>query len=261
MQRSLLLLFAVAALFMSKQVSAQVMFVGYDSFCGIPTSVGNTGRGAIADIDAAGMPYIIIDPDMFANWTNSRLFVLAHECAHHKLGHTRGLGRVERMSPWGTRSQELAADCWAAKALLERGAHFDINRVIRNHLNMGHVSRGGYPSGVERARNVSRCVYEADMDVGDDFYRGCSMQRTRCDHVAHSQGDVQACSHPMQAHSSGDIIPCQHVCADMYGRRIPCHPRGDIVPCQHRVAAHPRGDLVPCTHRLHPGGHQDLVCR
>ncbi|SDE59034.1 hypothetical protein SAMN04488071_3296 [Kordiimonas lacus] len=240
---------------------AQAMFVGYDDFCGVPVSVGNTGRGAIADRDAAGNPFIVIDPDMFSNWTNSRLFVLAHECAHHRLGHTTNLGKMNRSSPWGTRSQELAADCWAAKALLDRKAYFDVDRVVRNHVSKGHYSSDGYPSGFERAQNISMCVFEADLNVRDSFYSGCSMQNSSCNHALHARGDVMHCRHMRQAHLNGDVIPCQHACRNIYGGAQACHPRGDIVPCQHAAPVHPSGDLVPCQHAAHPGGHRDLVCR
>ncbi|CAD7849802.1 MAG: hypothetical protein [Olavius algarvensis Delta 4 endosymbiont] len=223
------------------------MFAGYDAFCGLPVVVGPNPQMATAETDRIGRKFIHIDPRAMSNWTNSRIFVLAHECAHHRLGHTSSMGKLERFSG-GTARQELAADCWAAKKLRQIGYEFDISRTILQHASRGHFSANGYPSGNRRARNILNCIGE----------RPCRTVMRECRHPAHPRGDRVPCSHKVRAHPNGDLYPCQHPCPGPYGM-VPCHPRGDLYPCKHIVTAH-RFDLIPCTHPAHPAGHPDEVC-
>lgn len=136
---------------------AQSVFAGYDSFCGLPVVVGYDPQTASARRDQSGNPFIHVDPGAMANWTISRMFTLAHECAHHLLGHTTPLGAMQRFSG-GTRQQELEADCWAARALRQVGHDFDIDRMIWQNVQQGHFAGYGYPSGTERAQNILNCI-------------------------------------------------------------------------------------------------------
>lgn len=228
------------------QVQAD-MFAGYDAFCGLPVVVGYDPQTATARKDQFGQKYIHIDPSAMSNWTNSRIFVLAHECAHHLLGHTDPLGELERFSG-GTAKQELEADCWAAKSLREIGLIFDINRTILQNVARGHFSINGYPSGSQRANNILECIGE----------RKCRTIQIECQHPAHPNGDRVSCSHIVPVHPNGDIVPCQHPCYGPYGL-VPCHPAGDIISCQHPVAAHPF-DVLLCSHPAHPNGHFEQIC-
>lgn len=144
------------------QVLSNQMFAGFDEFCGLPVIVGYDPQTASARRDPYGNPFIHVDPGVMSNWTMSRRFTLAHECAHHLLGHTNGLGMAERYYG-GTKKQELEADCWAAKKLSEIGFDGDISRTVLQHASQGHFSAGGYPSGAERASNIARCVSKTSM--------------------------------------------------------------------------------------------------
>ena len=231
-----LALFAI--MISSSQVQAQPeMFAGYDSFCGLPVIVGNNPQDASARRDANGAPYIHIDPSVMANWSLSRIFALAHECAHHRLGHTTSLGMYERYTG-GTGQQELEADCWAAEELSMRLETDDIIRTIVQYANQGHYPLGGgYPSGAERARNIFQCA--------NDSWEPC-------DHPAHPNGHPVQCQHFVAAHSY-DLIDCGHLCQSPIGI-FPCHPQGDSIQCQHPTPQH-AGDMAPCDHQRHPEGH------
>jgi len=225
---------------------SQEMFAGYDAFCGLPVVVGPDPQTATAQRFPDGSPFIHIDPRAMANWTASRLFVLAHECAHHRLGHTTHLGAQMRFMG-GPRQQELEADCWAAKALQSIGQLGDINRQVIESASQGHFAQGGYPTGAERAQAVMQCLGVVDPVVT----RTCWMEP--CSHPAHPGGDQAPCAHRTQLHAF-DVMPCQHNCMP-YG---PCHPMGDQIPCQHIGQMH-AFDVSPCSHPAHSEGHQ--VCR
>lgn len=234
-------------LFTALQSKAEV-FAGYDAFCGLPVVVGRDAQTATARTDEYGNKFIHIDPAAMNNWTVSRMFTLAHECAHHLIGHTSQLGQLERFSG-GTAKQELEADCWAARKLASIGFDHDISRTILDHANAGHFSAGGYPSGSERANNILNCVSDN---------RQCKTVTHQCNHAAHPNGDQVRCSHVVPAHPQGDVIQCQHACPGPWGP-VPCHPRGDIVQCQHPVQQH-EFDLIQCQHTAHLQGHSQQVC-
>lgn len=101
------------------------VFAGYDSFCGLPVVVGPDSQTATARTDPSGQKFIHIDPGAMNNWSMSRMFTLAHECAHHLLGHTSQLGQMQRYRG-GPAPQELEADCWAAQKLASVGYTSDI---------------------------------------------------------------------------------------------------------------------------------------
>lgn len=135
----------------------QYLPVGYDAFCGIPVYAGQNPQIATAEKDQFGNPIIHIDPSALANISSSRLFTLAHECAHHKLGHTSALGEKERYFG-GTRKQELEADCWAARELSNHNLVGDLQFQMMTNLASGHFAGNGYPSGGERAQNILSCA-------------------------------------------------------------------------------------------------------
>ena len=136
-----------------------VLFAGYDEFCGVPVVVRPNSQVATAELDSFGRPVIHIDPGAMANWTTSRVFVLAHECAHHRLGHITPGGLWARNTLfWATRTQELEADCWAARALASVGYRQDLERAYIDFAYQGGIPPGNYPSGLERSQTVARCI-------------------------------------------------------------------------------------------------------
>lgn len=188
------------------------MFAGYDSFCGLPVIVGSDSMTATARKDPAGNKYIHIDPGAMANWTISRIFTLAHECAHHRLGHTNSLGEAERFAG-GTARQELEADCWAAKKLRSNGYDSEVQRMVFESYQQGHFSGGvGYPSGVERARNIASCADGAT-----------EVRRPSCRNIEVREPymDVRIVMQPVQT-------PCPH-CGCNYFGQCGCVHQFDVV--------------------------------
>lgn len=149
---------ATALLFLVVSVApVKAQFAGYDSFCGLPTFVQPERQMARATYDPRVGPLIILDPSVMANMSTSRIFAIAHECAHHALGHLSPSEQMARR--WGaTARQELDADCWAARALASIGYGADIVRMIRQNALEGPYMRGGYPSGFTRAQVISDCA-------------------------------------------------------------------------------------------------------
>lgn len=240
---------AAASGFLATRSAAQV-FVGYAEFCGLPVIVAPDPQTASARKDQFGNPIIHIDPAAASNWTVSSRFTIAHECAHHLLGHTTTLGNLARFSG-GSVTQELEADCWAAQKLRSIGMNAEINRMILQNASYGHFSSPGYPSGADRAANIVAC---AGTGGGEG---GCQTVLRQCTHSAHSSDQVR-CVHIVAAHAMGDLVVCQHVCYGPYGP-VRCHPQGDLVPCQHPVPQH-QFDVIPCTHPAHPAGDPQTVC-
>lgn len=138
-------------------VSSQSMFIGYDSFCGLPVVVERTSQDAVATI-RNGQRIIIVDPSVMSNWKLSRIFALAHECAHHRLGHMSDREQFSRKHMYATRRQELDADCWAANALARNDYFRDIERTILQNSSQGPIMQGPYPSGSERALFIAKCA-------------------------------------------------------------------------------------------------------
>ncbi len=150
--------FSLLAMLFPLMGSAQPsMFAGYDSFCGLPVLVESTSQDAVATI-RNGQRVILVDPSVMSNWKLSRIFALAHECGHHRLGHLSPQQLFSRAHMNATRAQELAADCWAAKALAKNGYHDDIKRAIIQNESEGPMMNGPYPSGMERASYIAQCA-------------------------------------------------------------------------------------------------------
>ena len=149
--------------FLAPAQAQPALFAGYDEFCGIPVIVRPNPQSATAERDSLGRPVIHVDRGVMANWTMSRIFTLAHECAHHRLRHTTPGGTwIRNTQFWATRAQELAADCWAARALAANGYRRDLERAYIDFAYQGSVPPGNYPSGQERAQTVARCAGEDD---------------------------------------------------------------------------------------------------
>lgn len=193
--------------------SAQGMFVGFADFCGLPVVVGADPQIASARTDNTGRKYLHVDPGAMANWTMSRMFTLAHECAHHVLGHTSAMGQVERFRG-GTAKQEIEADCWGARKLAQVGHTADINGTVLQFAGQGHFTGGGYPSGVERASSIIQC-----LNGGSGVTHGPQCRNIQ---VPDTYTGVQTVMRPTQ-------VNCQHCGCNVYGQ-CGCAHQFDVVP-------------------------------
>lgn len=136
--------------------SAQ-MFSGYDAFCGLPVVVYPTEQRAVATFDNFWNPIIVLDPGVMNNWTASRIFALAHECAHHALGHLTPIEQFARHHMNATARQELQADCWAAERLAFAGLYGELTRVVVDFAREPNLP-GPYPPGQWRSEVVRQCA-------------------------------------------------------------------------------------------------------
>lgn len=95
-----------------------------------------------------------------------RRFMIAHECAHHKLEHTTLAGLIARRGDKGVEDQELSADCWASEALVKAGLYNDVRFVVDLFYRKGlHSPGAGYPSGVQRSTMMYHCLKTADRKI------------------------------------------------------------------------------------------------
>lgn len=105
---------------------------------------------AIAYLGVGGVPRIKYNPKGTA-WVSekTRLFVLAHECAHHALSHL-----YTEMNP----GKEQQADCWALATLQKREliTSDDVSDIQRD---VAAIAKGDstHLSGAQRANNLQWC--------------------------------------------------------------------------------------------------------
>ena len=145
---------------------AAITIDGFPVFCvaanGAP--VQEIARSGFGDVARASMmlgpmgqpvPIIMMDPMIMAQYgpdTQARLFVYAHECGHHALGHIlRGNG------PYN----EMQADCWGIKVGRDQG-WFNLPALQRlgfYFMNNPGDAWGHLP-GPQRVANFQRCFTE-----------------------------------------------------------------------------------------------------
>lgn len=165
MKRKLLVVAMYFGLIMASNGVIAEILADYDQFCIAPIVEAQNPHGASAARDQFGNPVIYVDPEFMRHWAMSRIFVLAHECAHHMLGHTLPQGMWFRTNQvWATRQQELNADCWAAQQLSLLGDIEGLKKVIVQFSSQGSQPQGSHPSGAERAGTIANC---AGIDLSD----------------------------------------------------------------------------------------------
>lgn len=136
-------------------------FPSYQELCGFPIVIAPTPFVALATADKDGALIIIIDPDLMRPEEHfHRLFMIAHECAHHVMGHTTAAARAQRRrSGRVVRDQELSADCWAAETLARAGLGRFVAIMATRFHRAGLYSPGaGYPAGLHRSLIVRHCA-------------------------------------------------------------------------------------------------------
>ncbi|OEJ64388.1 M48 family metalloprotease [Magnetovibrio blakemorei] len=106
---------------------------------------------AIAIRDAQGRPFIIANPQVMAAFKPAtRWFWLAHECAHHQLGHTLGHYGPDR---------EQQADCLAAKQLVKNNQMGGSDlQAIEDDISKVESSSSAHLPGPARAAEITDCV-------------------------------------------------------------------------------------------------------
>ncbi len=154
----------VMAVFIATPVAAQTFddepFPGYAHDCGYPIKIEQTANLSKAQIDADGVARIVIDPKLLQPQQGfHRTFLIAHECAHHRMRHTTRGGLAKRFNAeHGIRDQELSADCWAAETLTKVGMLPALLNIADQFWRRGFVSPGGgYPSGIQRSNVIRHC--------------------------------------------------------------------------------------------------------
>lgn len=138
-------------------------FAGYSKACGYPILFENITTVSLARIDPRLGKIIVLDPLLtYPAQEAHRRFLIAHECAHHVLGHTSINGLRNRTKLKGVEDQELSADCWAAEALATTEHSADAGFMVDSFYRKGLYSPGsGYPSGVQRSTMIYHCLKSA----------------------------------------------------------------------------------------------------
>jgi hypothetical protein len=136
-------------------------FPRYEELCGYPLIAASTPHVATARQNSAGEAVIVLDPILdLQTEKHRRVFMIAHECAHHRLGHVDvAERRKRRSSPNVVQDHELSADCWAAETLARIGLTDTLRIMESRFYRAGLYSPGGgYPAGVQRATIISECA-------------------------------------------------------------------------------------------------------
>ena len=112
---------------------------------------------------------IVVDASTLKSDRNYALFLMAHECCHHTLGHTR----LTQVGATGTgvqpffylrpllKNMELDADRCAVR-FLKLAGDIDAIESARQHMGAFGDNQTGayYPTGNERAGNIARAATE-----------------------------------------------------------------------------------------------------
>jgi hypothetical protein len=139
-------------------------------YCAIVTYVlPDFPEQASSTQDANDRAAIVIDASALKSDRAYAHFLMAHECCHHTLGHTRltsqRLGQVGPQPFYYLRpllkGMELDADGCAVR-LLKRGNKTEaIESARRRMLEFGAAQTGAYyPTGIERADNIAHIAAE-----------------------------------------------------------------------------------------------------
>jgi hypothetical protein len=114
-----------------------------------------------------GQPIIVLSAMTMAESAPYARFLMAHECSHHTLGHVavykRELGHLGPqpffyIAPQ-LRNMELDADCNAVRMLKIKNEPETIEAGRQMMLQFGGKPTGAYyPTGTERAENITKCA-------------------------------------------------------------------------------------------------------
>ncbi len=151
--RNILWLTTVAFLISSTASGQMITYDGCADFRGVPVaSVMNPQHNDVASATYInGQPIIIYNPTVLSSMSRqTRLWMYAHECAHHALAH------AIRNIPF---SQEQEADCWGIRTLTEQGL-LDDDDLLVIQRELGRFGPGDWTHlpGRQRAINLRRCL-------------------------------------------------------------------------------------------------------
>lgn len=127
---------------------------GVQVFCTLPNgapvftvfaNAGDAGKAGIFN----GVPVIYIHPFMMGQHWAIQRFLYAHECMHHRLGHSLGVVYMQ---------MEIHADCEAIRMLRQQNL---VNSQAVQIIASGFAGNSGfppfYPPGPQRAQNILNC--------------------------------------------------------------------------------------------------------
>lgn len=136
------------------------LFGSYETLCGYQVVYWPTRHVALSHITPDGREIIVLDPILQRGSEDARRrFLAAHECAHHRMGHSKPASVARRIADAAeVADQELSADCWAAETLARAGEMDAVLHIADMFYRGGNASPGsGYPSGIQRALTIKRC--------------------------------------------------------------------------------------------------------
>lgn len=103
--------------------------------------------------DSSDQSRVVLQNNTILSWikNETRLFFLAHECAHHALGHS--------IAPTYDMALEIEADCWASRKLVEDGLLDEEQvRLIQRDLYTFDVAEWRIAPGPFRQIDIAACV-------------------------------------------------------------------------------------------------------
>lgn len=140
-------------------------------YCAIVTYVlPNFAQEASSTQDENSRAVIVIDAGALKADRAYGHFLIAHECCHHTLGHTRLMASQQtgHLGPQPfyylkplLKTMELDADGCAVRMLKATGGRDAVESARERMLEFGNTPTGAYyPTGVERADNIARVAAE-----------------------------------------------------------------------------------------------------
>jgi len=140
---------------------------GLAEYCDVMIFFGPNEGGA-SSMAPGGRSAILYDPDVMQSLPYIDAFVFAHECGHHALNHTSMLGLLREGHLFA--QKELAADCWAAKTLVQAGQEGELRKQLNIFKDLGSERPSPrHPTYFERATHIESCAY-GDGVVNEEQY-------------------------------------------------------------------------------------------
>jgi hypothetical protein len=109
---------------------------------------------ARSSMDPTGHPIMTFSPAAQNAPVPLLIFIYAHECMHHALGHIYTMYVLHQPPP---QSLEVDADCGAAKLVRNQGLVTQQQIVYVASQFMQNPPMGPYPAGPVRAQNIVNC--------------------------------------------------------------------------------------------------------